>query len=177
MRNLATTALAAALLVAGCSGGGSENDADVAFVQGMAPHHEQAVEMADLVDDATGVSPELTALAARIEDAQEPEIDQMEEWLDDWDVADSDDHASMEGMDHGSMSGMMSSGDLTALAELDGPAFEQRWLTMMIEHHRGAVEAAETVVADGSDPDVRALAEQIVASQSAEISEMEGLLS
>ncbi len=183
MRTRLVLLLAALLVAAGCSGGDDPDPDDVAFVQGMVPHHEQAVEMAAMVDDHADVSPELADLADRIEAAQQPEIDRMEGWLDDWDVDDhgSMDHGDMEGMDHGGMDhggmdGMMSADQMSELASLDGAAFEQRWLEMMIEHHRGAVRSAESVITDGTDPDVRDLARDVVRTQTAEITEMEGLL-
>ena len=46
----------------------------------MIPHHEQAVEMADLVPTRT-TNPDLLALAAAIKGAQDPEITQMQGWL------------------------------------------------------------------------------------------------
>jgi uncharacterized protein (DUF305 family) len=42
------------------------NDADLAFVQMMSPHHEQAIEMSDSLLEKTGIRPEVTALATEI---------------------------------------------------------------------------------------------------------------
>jgi uncharacterized protein (DUF305 family) len=46
----------------------------------------------------------------------------------------------------------------------------------MIAHHEGAIEMAEDVLAEGSDPEVLELAQQIITAQQAEIAEMNGLL-
>ncbi|MFM2181395.1 MAG: hypothetical protein RIR54_689, partial [Actinomycetota bacterium] len=54
--------------------------------------------------------------------------------------------------------------------------FERMWLTMMIEHHEGAVVMAEEVITGGGDPQVRTLAEAVVAQQSDEITRMKALL-
>ena len=54
------------------------NAADVMFAQGMIPHHQQAIEMADMaLDPSVGAGPEVVDLAARIKAGQDPEIDQM----------------------------------------------------------------------------------------------------
>jgi uncharacterized protein (DUF305 family) len=178
------------LLLAGCGGddsndaatdtagettatGAEFNDADVEFAQQMIPHHAQAVEMAQMVPDQ-GVSPELIELADAVEAAQQPEIDQMTAMLERWgqDVPSTDlgEQGSME------MEGMMSMEDMDALAAMTGPEFEQMWLTMMIEHHEGAIAMAETELAEGSDEDARMLAQDIVDAQRAEITQMEQML-
>jgi uncharacterized protein (DUF305 family) len=59
------------------------SDADVTFTQNMIPHHEQAIEMAKLVDSHTD-RPELHKLADSIVTSQSREITQMEAWLRSW---------------------------------------------------------------------------------------------
>lgn len=165
------------ILVGACgsSDDSGHDDADVAFVQQMVPHHEQAVEMADMTERA-GASADVRALAEQIKAAQAPEIATMQGWLDDWDV--SSDHAGHAGHDMGDDmgDGMMSDADMTQLAELSGTAFDREWLTMMIEHHEGAVAMARTELADGDDARAKELARQIVAAQQREIATMKGLL-
>ncbi len=151
------------------------NDADVAFAQGMIPHHRQAVEMAVLADDRAA-SEEVKDLATRIEAAQDPEIETMKGWLEDWGKDDEPDSDGMAGMDGGGMSGMMSEDDMTMLEELEGVEFDQQFLEMMAEHHRGAIEMAQTEIEDGRFSDAIALAEEIVESQMAEVQEIEELL-
>lgn len=157
--------------------------ADVRFAQQMIPHHAQAVEMAAMVPDAS--SPELRDLAAAIEAAQQPEIDRMTALLEAWGEEGPGAGESIGGGGHdghggsgdaAGMDGMMSADDLEALGATTGPEFERTWLTMMIEHHQGAITMAEAELADGSDPDARALAQEIVDAQLAEITLMEQLL-
>lgn len=56
------------------------NEADVAFIQGMIPHHEAAIVMAAKVLKS-GQNAEVKALAKGIVSAQDREISQMEAWL------------------------------------------------------------------------------------------------
>jgi uncharacterized protein (DUF305 family) len=186
---LAGGLLAGAVVLAGCSDGGGassadtsssasdstkHNDADVAFVQGMIPHHQGALAMAQLAD-GRATDPRVVDLADRIEAAQAPEIETMTGWLDSWGEPLPEDGG---GMDHGSGMDMggMSEDEMTALDTAHGGDFDRMFLEMMIPHHQDAVEMAETEIADGSDPDVVDLARDIVESQSAEIEEMQTLL-
>lgn len=182
-----TLLLCAALAVAGCSGSDantsqsaassdSHNESDVEFVQGMIPHHEQAVQMADMVVGsmvvAGEVSAELAALADQVRAAQQPEIDLMLSWLAGWGL-ERDPHAGhMMGSEHG----MMSEDDMAGLGAANGAEFERMWLGMMIKHHEGAVAMAKDVLAAGSDPRVAALAEAVMEAQTAEITLMRQML-
>ena len=191
---LAGGLIAGAVVLTGCSDGGSTgsmdmgsessasqsaefNDADVAFAQGMIVHHQGAIEMAQLAD-GRAADPRVLDLASRIEAAQDPEIQAMTGWLEEWgEPTSAEESDSMGGMDHGSGGMEMSEEDMSALEAASGADFDRMWLQMMIEHHQGAVDMSETEGSDGQNPDAVALAEQIIASQSAEIAEMETILS
>ena len=156
------------------------NDADVEFAQMMIPHHRDAVAMAELAADRAE-SGEVKALAEQIEAAQQPEIDQLTGFLNAW-GAEVPPPNSMEGMDHGSMpsasggsgmSGMMTPAQMEQLRNATGAQFDEMFLTMMIEHHRSAISGAQKEIAQGSNPDAKALAEKIVADQTAEITRMQ----
>jgi uncharacterized protein (DUF305 family) len=154
---------------------GSFNDADVAFAQGMIPHHEQAIEMADMaLDPNAGAGTAIMTLAKAIKGAQDPEIKTMKEWLSAWG---KDASGTMAGMDHSSsaMPGMMSAGDMTALGKAKGPEFDGMWAKMMIAHHSGAIEQANTEIKGGKSAEAKALAAAIVKAQQAEIDQMKPL--
>jgi uncharacterized protein (DUF305 family) len=83
----------------------------------------------------------------------------------------------MSGMDHSDgMPGMMSSEEMASLEESSGDDFDQMFLTMMIEHHEGAIEMAETEEEEGKYKDAITLARKIQKDQAAEIRTMEALL-
>lgn len=151
-------------------------DADTEFAQMMVVHHEGALEMAGFAaQEAT--TEEVRALAERIEAAQQPEIDLMTGWLQEW-GQDMPHDADMGGMDHGGMDmdGMDQEGAMAELRGLSGVDVDRRFLELMIEHHRGAVEMAETQRAAGENADAVELAGRIIDDQQAEITEMERLL-
>jgi uncharacterized protein (DUF305 family) len=151
------------------------DDADVMFAQGMIPHHEQAIEMADIALDPTvGAGPEVADLATRIKAGQDPEIQQMKGWLEKWGQPMQMD--TSDGHDMSDMDGMMTVEEMDELGAMTGADFDRMWMEMMIRHHEGAIEMAETVKADGSDPDVLALADAVITAQQAEIAEMQGFL-
>ena len=195
---LATLAALVALTLAACGGADTgsaptasvtaASQTDIAFAQSMIPHHEQAVEIADLaLDPQSESSPEVKKLATQIKAAQDPEITQMTGWLQQWGaptaMPGASSAASMPGMDHsghdmGSMtvSGMMTAQDMSALSQARGTDFDRMWLTMMIAHHEGAITMAEQVQ-DSGNAQVGAMADAIISGQQDEITTMQGLLS
>jgi uncharacterized protein (DUF305 family) len=196
-------AAAALVISAGCSGsesvpeqsgGGSSsataesssqdhNDADVMFAQHMIPHHQQAIEMSDVVLAKKGIDPRVTDLATEIKAAQGPEIKQMQDWLGQWGnppmppMATEEGHGGhdMEGMSGDGM-GMMSEEEMTALNNAKGVEVSRLFLTGMITHHEGAIAMAQTEIEDGKFAPAVELARAIVKTQQAEIDTMKGIL-
>lgn len=151
------------------------SDADVSFAAEMIPHHQSAIEMAQLAEDRA-TDPRVRDLAARIEAAQGPEIEVLSGWLEQW-GADDESGTEHGDMDHGSVGGgMMSEQDMQALMNTTGAEFDRLFLTQMIAHHTGAVEMAQAELSEGSSTEALAMAESIRDSQSAEIADMEQLL-
>ena len=144
--------------------------ADIMFAQMMIPHHQQAVEMADLALNNPSASGEVKALARQIRQAQDPEIQTMTAWLSSWEAP------TAAAMDHGS-DGMMSEQDMSALKSAQGEAFNKMWLTMMIQHHEGAVTMSKDALAQTQTATVRTLAQSIIDGQEKEIATMKGLAS
>jgi uncharacterized protein (DUF305 family) len=189
-------ALAAALFLSGCSstagtGGDGHTDHehsdepaitgqpaghnadDIAFVTGMIPHHQQAVDMSALVPDRS-TNPQVIDLASRISAAQQPEIDTMKVFLVQWkENPDTDSgHAG-----HGNaMQGMVDDATMAKLRSLNGAEFDTLWLRSMIGHHQGAIEMAKAELANGTNVDAKRLAQTIIDTQQAEIGEMNEML-
>ena len=153
------------------AGTSTGEQADVEFAQMMIPHHEQAVEMADLALQNDSASADVKALATQIKSAQDPEIQKMKGWLGKWGASESSGP-----MGHGS-GGMQDDQDMNTLKAASGADFDRMWLTMMIAHHQGAVTMAQDVLATTSNADVKDLANAVVEGQKNEIATMQGLIS
>jgi uncharacterized protein (DUF305 family) len=121
-------------------------------------------------------TPEVKALGKRISAAQEPEIHAMQSWLVAWGEPSAAD-VNMDGMDMRGMDmgGLSQTEAMSQLKGAAGTAFDRRFLELMIAHHRGAIEMADTQLASGTSPQARALAQAIIDAQNAEITEMEQL--
>lgn len=165
-------AVAAAVLVGCGDSGGDHNAADVTFATDMIPHHRQAVMMAELAESRSD-NPDVLQLAAEIRDAQDPEIQTMSGWLEEWGEPVPDEMDAMSGMD---MPGMASDQEMADMEAASGPGFDELFLESMVTHHTGAVQMAQAEQADGQYAEAVDLAERIEQSQSVEIETMEGLL-
>lgn len=152
-------------------GAPSPAPADVMFVQMMIPHHEQAIEMSEILLAKDGMPAELRELAEQIAAEQGPEIERMRSWLRDWGMPEMGDMAGGHGGHggHGGMDGMLSQAELGELRAAEGDEAVDLFLRQMIAHHEGAIDMARDVIDNGRHPDVRALGDDIIASQQAEI--------
>lgn len=150
---------------------GDHNESDATFASDMIVHHRGAIEMAKLAS-SRAADPTVVTLAKRIEAAQQPEITTMSAWLRSWGMEMPSEMAGM----HDSMPGMMSPADMDKLTAARGPEFDDMFLTMMIEHHEGALTMAQTEVSAGSNPEAKSLAQKVIQDQTAEIAEMRKML-
>ena len=145
------------------------NEADTMFAQGMIPHHEQAVEMSEMMLKKQAMDARITALATKIKAAQAPEIEQMTGWLKAWN------EPAQMASGHGMGDGMMGDADLNKLEAAQGTEAAKLFLTGMIAHHQGAVMMAQTEMSQGKNADAIKLSKDIVTAQEAEIKEMQHL--
>jgi len=148
--------------------------ADVHFMQGMIGHHGQAIYMSRLAA-ANGANPRLLRFALKIDQSQRAEITLMQEWL----VANQQMAPDTNAYKTMSMPGMLTAAQLKELEAARGPEFDRKFLTMMIQHHEGAL----TMVADlfatplaGQEVDVSVFANDVQTVQTAEIALMQQML-
>lgn len=143
----------------------THNSADVMFAQMMIPHHEQAIELADLaLQPGRGASATITTLSEAIRATQGTEATLMNKILLSWgETTDTHGHGSM-------MDGIVSASSMAKLQRLDGPDFDTAWAKAMVAHHQGAVAMARDVLERGSNSEIRTLARHVIKVQQKEIS-------
>ena len=160
--------LVAASLRGGAQGGGGRSDTDGAFIAGMVPHHQAAVQMAEVALDRSK-RPEIRRLARGIVASQTDEMSVLREI-----------HLRLYGMslsamkrDADAMPGM--SADMgRAPPDLEGaPVFDRAFLDAMVPHHRAAIRMARRELAKGRDEQLRQVARSIITVQAREIAEMQ----
>lgn len=165
--------------------------ADVAFMQGMIVHHQQAVDMAKLVEDRTN-NEDVVTVAGRILSSQADEIEFMNQWLSDrgektvmvgMDHSGMDhsgmDHSMHAMVDHSQMSGMATPEQMAKLASLEGADFDRMFLGLMIAHHEGAIDMVEALLrqpGSAADPVLFRFVSDVENDQNAEIKRMDVLL-
>ena len=163
------------------------NNADVTFASNMIQHHAQALTMVDLTAGRP-LDTEVQQLAEDIRAAQTPEIEEMTDWLHQLGRGDPRDHARPHQRprrrgEHGRRrpgprhARHGQPGRLEELQDASDGEFQDMWLAMMVDHHRGAVEMATTEQEEGQYAPAADLAGRIIDSQTKEIETMNGLLS
>ncbi len=146
--------------------------ADIAFMQGMIVHHQQAVEMAALVSDRTN-NDAITAIAERIDASQQDEIRFMTEWLESYGQPAA--MAGMGHMDHADMAGMASAEEMAELSAARGTNFDRLFLELMVRHHRGALTMVDelfSIQGTATDPILYDFTSDVRSDQQAEIDRM-----
>ncbi len=148
--------------------------ADVRFMQMMIGHHAQALVMAEMAP-THGAGERLLLLAEKIEISQHDEIALMKRWLAER-GQDVPDEAQIQAM---RMPGLVSDEDLARLDAARGEEFDRLFLTLMIEHHVGAVQMVEELFDSpgaGQDSEIWAFANDVATDQLDEIGAMEAML-
>lgn len=131
------------------------NEGDRAFIDGMVPHHEGALTMADDALSKANTA-ELKDFARKVKEDQAKEIAEMKAWRQSWFGS------SMTPMDH----------DAHQMTIPAGADFDTEWAEAMITHHQGAIEMSQKALTAAARPECKALAQRIIDAQQKEIEQL-----
>lgn len=174
---VAVLVLIAALVLPGLRGGDERdgampgNDVDVHFLGMMVPHHEQAIEMSEVLLASDVTDPQVRDLAERIKDGQERENEQMRAWADEWGIQED-----MEMHSKHIANGMFQPAELEAFGRLRGDELRTTFLEWMHYHHAHVIAMTSDEVQKGAYGPLKDMAAEMVDVQTREMKEMEGLL-
>jgi uncharacterized protein (DUF305 family) len=141
---------------------------DERFIDAMVPHHQGAIDMAEVALE-NAEHPELLQLAENVISTQQGEIEQLR---------------SIKEQEFGTseVPALMSPEEMEMMG-MDDPAelanqrpFDEAFINAMIPHHESAIEMAQVALAESDNPAVRDLAGRIVDDQTREIEQMRGWL-
>ncbi|NYH79963.1 uncharacterized protein (DUF305 family) [Actinopolyspora biskrensis] len=146
---------------------------DLEFAQQMVAHHraeQQLLEVA--LNNASRQN--VTDLAEQLEQQHGENVEQLESWLSEH----GEGEVTAEDLEAGQNSQMPSadvSGEVTELEEAQRGQFPGLWVKAMIEHHESVVEMTETELDQGSDEQVKSIAQRILDSRQEELDELKQL--
>jgi uncharacterized protein (DUF305 family) len=160
-----------------------DGSAEAGFARDMSAHHAQAVEMA-LIAWQRASQPETRTTAYATVTAQQAQIGIMQAWLSQWHLSPARSAAPMAWIPGGArmlgadgrMPGMASTTDVAQLQAAQGSRVDVLFCQLMIRHHLGGVHMIDAVLARSHRPEVLDLAENMKASQQAEITTMQRML-
>jgi uncharacterized protein (DUF305 family) len=159
-------------------------EADIRFMSGMIHHHAQAIVMARWAP-THGASAEVQTLAGRIINAQMDDIRLMQTWLRDRNQPVPEPNPKGMPMDMGGMQhemlmpGMLTGEQMSRLDAARGADFDRLFLSLMIQHHQGAVAMVKDLFGSygaGQDETVFKFASDVNVDQTTEIERMRKML-
>ena len=159
-----TLVLATSVLAAAPASDKATAKFEVDFLTDMIDHHQMAVDIAETCTDRAD-NDQLAGLCEDIVAAQSSEVEMMQTWLADWYGV-----AYEPEMTPGMMAQM------ARLASLDGADFEMAFMKTMIRHHTQAIGEAVGCLGRTVHDDLRAMCQDIISTQQAEIQQMQGWL-
>jgi uncharacterized protein (DUF305 family) len=146
-------------------------DADVEFISGMIPHHTQAILISGWAPSHEA-NPQIRTLTERIVVGQSDDLVLMKQWLGDRGKP----IPATGGHDHAmQMPGMLTAEQMAQLDAARGTAFDRLFLTLMIQHHQGALQMVNQLFGSSgaaNDDFVYKMASEIHAEQETEIERM-----
>jgi uncharacterized protein (DUF305 family) len=139
---------------------------DVEFVDFFVPHHQMAIDMAELVI-ARGQDPEVRAMAEQMHDTQAMEIERMRSV-----------RASLAGTADSPAvpDDMHMQSDMAMMRSLSGTAVDALFLGDMAQHHAAGIPTAHRAKPHVENAELRSMSDSIFQTQAREIGQMQQML-
>jgi len=151
---------------------------DQMFIDMMVPHHQSAIEMAQVMQQQ-GENPELKQMAESMIQSQQAEIDQLRQWRQQWygssETPPMTQMPMLPGMSQMEQTGEMMTMDMTPDIERVRNApkpIDATFIEAMTQHHQMAIEAATIAEQQATHQEIKDMARNIIQEQQLEISEM-----
>ncbi|MEB3032980.1 DUF305 domain-containing protein [[Mycobacterium] nativiensis] len=154
----------------GAPGAATGSAGDIAFLENMVVHHQQALELTAL-SYGRSTNSALLALANQITAQQQTELQGCQAQLLQWEAP-----GSPSAQNHAEIPGMVDQATIDKLRNLHGAAFDKLWLQTMIAHHRGAITMAHNEIEQGQSPEAISIAQSLLPRQQADIDQMTAML-
>jgi uncharacterized protein (DUF305 family) len=159
-----------------------ENSPEAGFARDMSEHHAQAVEMG-MIAYQKASDADIRTLGGDIAITQQGQIGVMSAWLKQWGVSTNSPNPPMSWMPEGQralngnlMPGMATRDEVNALRNATGKQVDILFCQYMLRHHLGGIHMVDGILAETSDPTVRALAETMKKNQSGEVTVLQNML-
>jgi uncharacterized protein (DUF305 family) len=140
----------------------------------MIPHHQGATEMAKEAQQKSK-RPEIKKLSGEIIKAQDKEIAELKKWRTAW-YPKAPSTATAWNSQQNQTTAMSPEQSKAMRMDMDlGAAdaeFDLRFINAMIPHHEGAIAMAQDALSKSKRPEIKKLAQNIIASQQKEIDQM-----
>lgn len=141
---------------------------DLQFIDTMIAHHQAAIVMAKpAVEKAS--HPELKNMAQNIVRSQTKEIEQMQQWREQW----FKNQPPAVNMNAAGMADSMKAMDMQKLGSATGNNFDIAFIEMMIPHHQGALSMAKEALEKAQHAELKTLAQSVIMGQETEVDQMQ----
>jgi uncharacterized protein (DUF305 family) len=153
---------------------------DLLYIDMMIPHHESIIALAEVAQYEL-THPALIAMAERIVATQGAENDTMRELRDTWYPSAApvsmDAMLAMPGLEHSDMATMdqQMNAQWQVQSFCAAPDKDLAFIEQVIPHHQMAIDVSTAALDHAVHPELRTIAEAVIAAQEAEIAELESI--
>jgi uncharacterized protein (DUF305 family) len=146
------------------------NDFDVDFANSMIIHHQAAIDMSEL-QIATGKDSEIITMAKNIITAQKEEIAKFQKFVMNYKLP-------LSKMDNSDSQNILADAMKDMMKNLSGmklmESVDDNYVMLMISHHGTAIQMAKDEITFGKQKELKAMAEKIITTQTAEVNKFVG---